>query len=170
MRITKQQKEAQLQQIFRMLLENRTQEDIAKELDLDRKTIYRYTIEIDNRYGDMQKQKTDNTIFTEAQLFKNRMLTLYRGLEKIVLTIDRSVTGGERAKCAEIAANIAIDVLKMESEGIRAVKELGISYYGKGNKLLDNIQPRSGTNSTAAGSTTVHDLVSRDVDHSEESC
>jgi hypothetical protein len=69
----------------------------------------------------MQRQKTDNTLFTECQLFKNRMLTLYKTLETKAL--DNKTSGSETAKCCEIAANIAIDVLKMESEGIRAVTE-----------------------------------------------
>lgn len=50
------------------------------------------------------------------------MLKLYKALEDKV-TSDKT-PGIEKARCAEIAANIAIDVLKMESEGIRAVKEL----------------------------------------------
>ena len=174
MRITKQQKEAQLQQIFRMLIDNKSHEDIAKELNISTKTVYRYGVELDKKYGEMQRQKTEDTIFTEAQLFKNRMLKLYNGLERIVLTFDRNVSGVERAKCAEIAANIAIDVLKMESEGIKAVKDLGISYYGsKGNKVLDNIQSRSGAGGngevTRTGD-TIHHMVPRDMDDPEKSC
>jgi hypothetical protein len=57
----------------------------------------------------------------EAQLFKNRMLTLYKALETQV--VSDKTSGTDKAKCAEIAASIAIDVLKMESEGIKAVKE-----------------------------------------------
>jgi hypothetical protein len=38
------------------------------------------------------------------------MLTLYQGLESIVKSFAAS--GTEKAKCAEVAANIAIDVLK----------------------------------------------------------
>ena len=88
----------------------------------------------------MQRQKTDNTLFLEAQLFKNRMLTLYKALENSVLSDKTS--GTEKAKCAELAANIAIDVLKMESEGIKAVKELaGKNVQGK--NILDNLHYRS---------------------------
>jgi IS30 family transposase len=122
--ISRQLYEAQLQQIFRLLLENKSQEEIARELNISTRTVARYYQRIEKRYGEMQRQKTDNTLFTEAQLFKHRMLNLFQGLERIVMTVDRNVTGMERAKCAEIAANIAIDVLKLESEGIKAVKEL----------------------------------------------
>ena len=40
------------------------------------------------------------------------MLTLYKGLEKVVTSLDRNVSGMERAKCAEVASNIAIRCLK----------------------------------------------------------
>ena len=119
--ISKTQYEAQLQQIFRLLLENKTQEEIARELHISTRTVARYCQRIEKRYGDMQRQKTDNTLFTECQLFKNRMLTLYKTLETKAL--DNKTSGSETAKCCEIAANIAIDVLKMESEGIRVVTE-----------------------------------------------
>jgi hypothetical protein len=137
--INKQQKEAQIQHIFRMLVECKTYEEIARELNIGLRTVYRYSLEIDKRYGEIQAQKTDNTLFMECQLFKNRMLNLYKILE--TKATDLKTSGSEAAKCCEVAANIAIDVLKMESEGIRAVKEL--VGYGKGqNKLLQSIQSR----------------------------
>ena len=60
------------------------------------------------------------------------MLTLYKALEKSV--ISDKTSGVEKAKCAEIAANIAIDVLKMESEGIKAVKE-GLGWITEAAKV-----------------------------------
>jgi hypothetical protein len=123
--ITKQQYEAQLQQIFRLLLENKTQEEIAHELNISTRTVARYSQRIDKRYGEVQRQKNDDTLFLECHLFKNRMLNLYKALETKVF--DDKTSGVEKARCAEIAANIALDVLKLESEGIRAVKELGLS-------------------------------------------
>jgi hypothetical protein len=48
-------------------------------------------------------------------LLKNRFLTLYRALETQV--VSDKASGAEKAKYAEVAANIVIDVLKMESEG-----------------------------------------------------
>ena len=137
MNVTKHAKEAQIQQIFRMLLENRTQEQIANQLNIAIKTVQRYTTELDQRYGAAQRQKTDDTLFLECSLFKNRMLTLYKILES--KATDLKTSGNETAKCCEVAANIAIDVLKMESEGIKSVKELG--FYGKQtNRLFNSIQ------------------------------
>jgi DNA-binding transcriptional regulator LsrR (DeoR family) len=123
--INKQQFEAQLQQIFRLLFENKTQEQIAHELNISTRTVARYTQRIDKRYGEIQRQKTDNTLFLECHLFKNRMLNLYKALENKMR--DSKTSGVELARCADVAASIAHNVLKLESEGIRAIKELGLA-------------------------------------------
>src|SRR5918994_4479216 len=148
--ISKQQYEAQLQHIFRLLLENKTQDEIAGELHISSRTVTRYSQRIEKRYGQMQRQKTDDTMFLECNLLKNRLLTLYKALETQV-TSDKT-SGTEKAKCAEVAANIAIDVLKMESESIKAIFEI-ISKNGnssnnnniKGQRVLDNLNRSSQT-------------------------
>jgi hypothetical protein len=145
--INRQQYEAQLQQIFRLLLENKTQEEIAHELNISTRTVARYTQRIDKRYGDIQRQKNDDSLFTECQLFKNRMLTLYKIAEN--KASDPKISGSETAKCIEVAANICVDVLKMESEGIKAVKELGLSAEKavakkSNNASINNLRNNSG--------------------------
>ena len=79
-------------------------------------------------------------------MLKNRLLTLYKALETQV--VSEKTSGTEKAKCAEVAANIAIDVIKVESEGIRAVMEIisknGGNYNNnkniKGQRCLNNLQ------------------------------
>jgi hypothetical protein len=152
--ISKQQYEAQLQHIFRLLLDNKTQEEIAQELNISTRTVARYTQRIDKRYGEMQRQKTFDTIFLESHLFKNRMLNLYKILEKKAQ--DPKVNGSECAKCCEVASNIAIDVLKMESEGIKAVK--------KGLDLMAEVKAAKVRSSLSVN------LDSDPMDELEESC
>jgi hypothetical protein len=135
MPILKSKLELYLQQIFRMLLESKTEEAIAKELGVSTRTVQRYKVILDQRYGEIWKQKTNDTLFLECNLFKNRMLKLYKALEDKV-TSDKT-TAVETAKCAEVAANIAIDVLKMESEGIKAVKDLGLSAASSSSSLAN---------------------------------
>jgi hypothetical protein len=141
--INQQQLEAQLQQIFRLLLENKTQEEIATELHISTRTVARYYQRIEKRYGEIQRQKTDDTLFLESQLFKNRLLTLYKILEN--KATDLKTSGAEAAKCCEVAANIAIDVIKAESEGLRAVTELisrnkyTTTTTNKGQRYLNNL-------------------------------
>ena len=141
--INQQQYEAQLQQIFRLLLENKTQDEIAHELNISTRTVARYSQRIEKRYGQIQRQKTDDTMFLECNLLKNRLLTLYKALETQV--ISGKTSGTEKAKCAEVAANIAIDVLKMESEGIRAVTEIisKNNNTNKGQRGLENLGSQS---------------------------
>ncbi|HZB17227.1 MAG TPA: sigma-70 region 4 domain-containing protein [Nitrososphaeraceae archaeon] len=134
MGINKHQLEVQLQQIFRMMLENKTQEEIAHELNINVRTVQRYYQRIDKRYGDFQREKTNDTLFLECTLFKNRMLTLYKGLENSVLSDKTS--GTEKARCAEVAADIATNILKMESEGLKIVREMlsNGTYYNNTHK------------------------------------
>ncbi len=68
------------------------------------------------------------------------MLTLYKALENQVSSSDET-SGTDKAKCAEIAANICIDVLKMESEGIKAVREL-VAKNIQGKNVLNNLRSR----------------------------
>ncbi len=145
--ITKQWYEAQLQQIFCMLLENKINEQIAFELKISVRTVQNYKRRLEQRYGSILRQKTDNTLFLECNLFKNRMLTSYKALENQV-TSTNNTSGTDKAKCAEIAANIAFDVLKLESEGIKAVKQgLVVIAAAKKNALKgknnvqDNLRP-----------------------------
>ena len=73
-------------------------------------------------------------VFLECNLFKNRLLTLYKALQDQV-TSDKT-SGVEKAKCAEVAANIAIDVLKLESEGIKAIRQISSEANNK-NRIKD---------------------------------
>ena len=140
MAILKSKLEIYLQQIFKMLLESKTEETIAKELEVSTRTVQRYKVILDQRYGAIWKQNTNDTLFLECNLFKNRMLTLYKALETQVTSDETS--GTDKAKCAEIAANIAIDVLKMESEGVKTVKEL-VAKNVQGKNILDNLRNQS---------------------------
>ena len=72
-----------------------------------------------------QREKTNSTIFLEVNLLKHRLLTLYRSLENIIK--DPETSGNDCAKCADVAAGIAISVIKLESEGIRFIKQLGLA-------------------------------------------
>src|ERR671913_2187606 len=115
MAIGKQLYERQLELIFRMLLENKTNEQIASELKISIRSVQNYKRKLEQRYMTYQREKTNSTIFLEVNLLKHRLLTLYRSLENIVK--DPETSGNDCAKCADVAAGIAISVIKLESEG-----------------------------------------------------
>jgi Bacterial regulatory proteins, luxR family len=125
MAIERQLYERQMELIFRMLLENKTNEQIASELKISIRSVQNYKRKLEKRYMAYQKEKTDSTLFLEVNLLKNRLLKLYRCLESKVT--DPKTGPSDSARCADVAADIAIQIIKLESEGIRAVKELGLA-------------------------------------------
>jgi uncharacterized protein YerC len=120
--ITRQQYELQLQHIFRLLLEAKTEEEIAKDLQISVRTVQRYKQRLDQRYGQAQRQKTEDTLFMECSLFKNRMLKLYKALE--IKALSDKTSGSDVAKCCEVAADIANNILRLESEGLKVVRKM----------------------------------------------
>ena len=123
LRRTKQKMEYELAEIYKKLCNGETDLQIMTALCLQERNYYKYKKRVETRLMEYQRKKTYDTIFLESQVFKNRMLKLYKALENRVTSPDNT-SGVEKSKCAEIAANIAIDVFKMESERIYAVRNL----------------------------------------------
>lgn len=73
--ITKQQYEAQLQHIFRLLLDGQTGEQIAKDLNISVRSVQRYKRRLESRYGAFQAAKTDgaisNVVYCRDNKYKN---------------------------------------------------------------------------------------------------
>jgi hypothetical protein len=64
-----------------MLLENKTNEQIASELKISVRSVQNYNRKLEQRYMAYQNQNTDDTMFLECNLLKNRLLTLYNALQ-----------------------------------------------------------------------------------------
>jgi hypothetical protein len=143
MAFEKQLYERQLELIFRMLLENKTNEQIASELKISIRSVQNYKLRLEQRYGNFQVQKTNDTLIFEVQLYKNRMLTLYKALENQVTS--EKTSGVEKAKCAEVAADLILSVLKIEAEGIKAIQEIisNNNNTNKGQRCLNNLQSKN---------------------------
>jgi predicted transcriptional regulator len=140
MAIEKQLFERQLELIFRMLLENKTNEQIASELKISIRSVQNYKRRLEQRYGNFQMQKTNDTLCFEVQLYKNRMLTLYKALENVVTST--SASGNEKAKAAEVAADLIYSVLKIEAEGIKSIQVIisnNNNNTNKGQRYLNNL-------------------------------
>jgi hypothetical protein len=110
-----------------------------------------------------QIRKTDNTLFLECSLFKNRMLTLYKSLETKMF--DSNTSGVEIARLADVAASIAHNVLKLESEGIRAIKELGLAEKAATAAVATN----KNNNSTHLNNNNNNNLRMNNNNHDDES-
>ncbi len=71
---------------------------------------------------------------------------MYRILEQKAL--DPKTSGTETAKCCEVAASLAIDVLRLEAEGIKAVKNglVSIAAATAHKNALNNLRSPSSNN------------------------
>ncbi|HEX2408541.1 MAG TPA: hypothetical protein VHJ38_15160 [Nitrososphaeraceae archaeon] len=114
--------EYELAEIYRRLCNGEIDFQIMTTLNLQERNYYKYKKKLETRIMEYQLKKTDDTIFTECQFFKSRMLTLYKALENQV-TSDKT-SGTDKAKCAEIASEIALEILRLESENVKAIHDL----------------------------------------------
>jgi hypothetical protein len=69
-------------------------------------------------YGNVAEKKTEDVLEFEAHLLKNRFLQLYRNLEQRVT--DRNTKLRDAANASEVAADIAINIFRLEMEGFRS--------------------------------------------------
>ena len=105
-RRTKQKIEYELAEIYKRLCDGESDFQIMTTLCLQERNYYKYKKRLEERLMEYQRKKTDNTIFMESQLFKNRMLTLYKELENSVLSDKTS--GTDKAKCATVASEYSL--------------------------------------------------------------
>ena len=77
--------EYELTEIYRRLCNDGESDfQIMTALCLQERNYYKYKKRLEVRLMEYQCKKTEDTIFMESQLFKNRMLTLYKALENQV--------------------------------------------------------------------------------------
>jgi hypothetical protein len=161
-RRTKQKIEYELDEIFRRLCKGESDLQIMTTLNLQERNYYKYKKRLESRLMEYQIRKTDNTLFLECSLFKNRMLTLYKSLETKMF--DSNTSGVEIARLADVAASIAHNVLKLESEGIRAIKELGLA-----EKAATAVATNKNNNSTHLNNNNNNNLRMNNNNHDDES-
>jgi len=140
-RRTKQKMDYELTEIYKRLCDGETDFQIMTTLCLQERNYYKYKKRLEARLMEYQIKKTDDTIYLESQFFKNRMLTLYKALENQV-TSDKT-PGTDKAKCAEVASEIALDLLRLESENIKAIREIisKRTYKNKNNEDIKEYDP-----------------------------
>ena len=74
--------EYELAEIYKRLCNGETDLQIMNTLYLQERNYYKYKKRLETRLMEYQLKKTNNTIFTESQFVKDRLLTLYKALEK----------------------------------------------------------------------------------------
>jgi hypothetical protein len=117
-KISAAQSHLRLQQLAKKLAAGYTDKEIMQALNLKRRTFYHYKAKVCSMYGNIAEKKTEQVLEFEAQILKDRFMRLYRNLEQRITNPDTKLR--DAANAAEVATDIAKNILRLEMEGFRA--------------------------------------------------
>jgi len=138
-KVTEAQTRAQVEMIAKKISQGYTDSEIMAEIRLGRSQFYRYKAKMYQMFGNVAAKKTQESIEFEAEVLKDRLIRLHRTLEAAMLR-----EGAELADIAQAAAvgmEIAINVFKLECEGLRVRQSQVLRLNGeKANQLIGDLQ------------------------------
>jgi hypothetical protein len=120
--------EWRMQEMYHRLVKGERDKDIMRALLLSERNYYKYKKKLATRLEERQKETMESTIWLEVQTLKDRMSQLYSVLAQRVK--DPYTKTSELPNLAATAESIAINILKLESTSITAIKQ--------SNMLLEN--------------------------------
>lgn len=114
--------ENELLEMQRLISTGYNDGEIMRQLGLTRRLFYYYKDKIYKASAAIQARKAENILAWEQQLLKERLTRLFRLLE--VKAGEPACRAGEAAACAEIGQEIAINILRLENEGLRVKQNI----------------------------------------------
>ena len=117
-----------MQEMYHRLVKGERDKDIMRTLLLSERNYYKYKKKLSKKLEERQKKRMDSEIWLEVQTLKDRMSQLYSVLVEKVK--DPYTKTSELPNLAATAESIAINILKLESASITAIKQ--------SNMLLEN--------------------------------
>jgi hypothetical protein len=90
-----------------------------EELSIKERTFYYYKEKLYQQSAEIQAKKTEQILAFETQILKDRLTRMYRQLEQRASSANTKAR--DVAEITTVACNIAINILKLESEGLRAL-------------------------------------------------
>ena len=106
------------------LVKGEKDKDIMRTVLLSERNYYKYKKKIISNLEEIQKERTDSAIWLEVQTLKDRMSHLYSVLAERIK--DPYTKTSELPNLASTAESIAINILKLESASISAIKQSNI--------------------------------------------
>ena len=103
------------------LVKGEKDKDIMRAVLLSERNYYKYKQKISVHLAEIQKERTDSAIWLEVQTLKDRMSQLYSILAERVR--DPYTKTSDLSQIASTAESIAINILKLESASITAIKQ-----------------------------------------------
>jgi ACT domain-containing protein len=114
--------------MYYRLVKGERDKDIMRALLLSERNYYKYKKKLASKLEERQNENMESTIWLEVQTLKDRMSQLYSVLSERVR--DPYTKTSELPNLASTAESIAINILKLESASITAIKQ--------SNMLLEN--------------------------------
>ena len=113
-----------MHEIQHRLVKGEKDKDIMRAVLLSERNYYKYKKKLAARLEERQKERMDSEIWLEVQTLKDRMSQLYSVLaERIKNPYTKT---NELPNLAATAESIAINILKLESANITAIKHSNI--------------------------------------------
>jgi hypothetical protein len=113
-----------MQEMYHRLVKGERDKDIMRTLLLSERNYYKYKKKLSKKLEERQKKRMDSEIWLEVQTLKDRMSQLYSVLVEKVK--DPYTKTSELPNLAATAESIAINILKLESASITAIKQSNI--------------------------------------------
>ena len=113
-----------MHEIQHRLIKGEKDKDIMRIVLLSERNYYKYKKKISLHLEEIQKERIDSAIQLEVQILKDRMSQLYSVLSERVR--DPYTKTSELPNLAATAESIAINILKLESASITAIKQSNI--------------------------------------------
>ncbi len=110
------------------LIKGESDKDIMRTVLLSERNYYKYKKKLASKLEVIQKAKNDTDVWLEVQTLKNRMSQIYAVLAERIK--DPYTKTSDLPNLASTAESIAINILKLESASITAIKQ--------SNMILDN--------------------------------
>ena len=117
-----------------MLSTGRLDREIMEELQIKRSQYYEYKSKLFQQSAELFDQFNDenrNSLIYQKELLSERLTRLYKQAELDLAQTTPAEGGNNRASIYLAAQNIAINILKLESEGLRILAN------GQGRQLRD---------------------------------
>ena len=106
------------------LVKGEKDKDIMRAVLLSERNYYKYKKKISVHLEEIQKERTDSAIWLEVQTLKDRMSHIYSVLAERIK--DPYTKTSDLSQLASTAESIAINILKLETSSISAIKESNI--------------------------------------------
>jgi ACT domain-containing protein len=121
-RRTRQQVELQIEQIQNKISTgSSTDKEIMQELGLKRANFYKYKAKIYKKSEAIQSKNSEKSLAFYQEMLNDRLTRIYRVLEEKVA--DKNTKARDVVKCALLARDVAINILRLEVEGLKVSRE-----------------------------------------------